>query len=471
MSRGGIGAAVGAAGATAYLRPDLLIEWAQRAATSGAAIGKDTLSSKELDQLSKMVRLESLDMGDEDLTQEGLFWQIYLNSAPANISNESLLLLLQVEQLTREVRSSSNTVTVVHADSSHSLRNTLALYFAMAASAGALYLVVGRGWRLGDLGWVTQRAFRQGMTGLSTGIDSLSARLADVKTRLAARIAEVSQKQDEAATAAAAMRAHLSDVGADVETVRNQVGQLHSTILNMDVEISDIGVNQRHALHGIYILCKAVSELSAGSSIASKTELLEYTQSPVWQRVRPQGLEGILQENSAAIRGGSTNNQESSFGRGGGVASRSAGIFQGDEPWLRQRYMLGTMEGTRGELGHRNANINTNRSEDSSAAFMKALPSKGGDSYRGRDGGGSGSNITFGGGERGGSAGYPSNIGPPPAPLSGGGNYSEIRAGGGGFDRFGGGGSSGGGVATAPDVRREEDRLRNQRQQGFGSDW
>ncbi|KAG7667130.1 hypothetical protein Ndes2526B_g04367 [Nannochloris sp. 'desiccata'] len=413
MSRGGVGAALGAAGATAYLRPDLLVEWAQRAATSGAAIGKDTLSSKELDQLSKMV-----------------------------------------EQLTREVRNSSNTVTVVHSDSATSFRNTLAFYTAVAATAGALYLVVGRGWRLGDLGWVTQRAFRQGMTGLSAGIDSLSARLADVKTRLAARIAEVSRKQDEAATATAAMRAHLADVGADVETVRNQVGQLHSTILNMDVEISDIAVNQRHSLHGIYILCKAVSELSAGSSIASKTELLEYTKSPVWQRVRPQGLEGILQE--SASRG--TTNQDNSIGigigMGGGGGSATGGVFQGDESWLRQRYMLGTMEGARGDIGNRaiNSTDRTSRGmeQDSSAAFMKALPSRDPNrQYRGDNAGGSISKLSSG--ERGGSAGY-----------------SEIRRGAGSFERFGSAVAAG----TASDLRREEDQLRNQRQ-GFGasSDW
>lgn len=360
--------------------------------------------------------------------------------------------------MTREVRNSSNTVTVVHSDSATSFRNALAFYAAMAATAGALYLVVGRGWRLGDLGWVTQRAFRQGMTGLSTGIDSLSARLADVKTRLAARIAEVSQKQDEAASASAAMRAHLADVGADVETVRNQVGQLHSTILNMDVEISDIAVNQRHSLHGIYVLCKAVSELSAGSSIASKTELLDYTKSPVWQRVRPQGLEGILHEN--ASRG--TSHQDSIGIGGGGRGSESGfatgGVFQGDEPWLRQRYMLGTMEGVRGEdMGNiRNSNNRDHArrgetEQESSAAFMKALPSRDPTrQYRGDTAGGTIRNLSAGG-ERGGSAGY-----------------SDIRTGAGGFERFGGG-------AAASDLRRrdEEDQLRNQSQKGFGSgsDW
>jgi len=328
----------------------------------------------------------------------------------------------------------------------------------MATTAGALYLVFGRGWRLGDLGWVTQRAFRQGMTGLSAGIDSLSARLADVKTRLAARIAEVSQKQDEAATATAAMRAHLADVGTDVETVRNQIGQLHSTILNMDGEVSDIAVNQRHSLHGIYILCKAVSELSAGSNIASKTELLDYTKSPVWQRVRPQGLEGILHENASRA----TNHQDSTFGigisggggsGGNGSGLATGGVFQGDEPWLRQRYMLGTMDGARGDAGNRSINNrdhgNSRGTEpESSAPFMKTLPSRDPTrQYKGDNAGGTISTLNASG-ERGGSAGY-----------------SDIRTGAGGFERFG--------VAAASDLRsREEDQLRHQRQSfGAGSDW
>ena len=347
----------------------------------------------------------------------------------------------------------------------------------MAASAGALYLVVGRGWRLGDLGWVTQRAFRQGMTGLSTGIDSLSARIADVRDRLTARIAEVSRKQDEAATAAAAMRAHLADVGADVETVRNQVGQLHSTILNMDVEISDIGVNQRHALHGIYILCKAVSELSAGSSIASKGELLEYTKSPVWQRVRPSpGLEGILQENPNSNYNPSMNTNTfggSGSGSGGGGGTS---MFQGNnEPWSRQRYMLGAIDGSR-NLGEgrmnstsitNNSNISntfrdtnntfrhtTNatttpaaRMEESSAQFMKALPPR--DSSHTRQ-------ATYRADE---------HVGPA-------GNYSDLRTGAreftSGYGSAGGGGGAGVGSSNAAgDVRRDEQR------QNFsaGRDW
>lgn len=50
MSRGAAGAALGAAGATVYLRPDILINWVRNAAASGSA-----LTSREVEHLSKLV--------------------------------------------------------------------------------------------------------------------------------------------------------------------------------------------------------------------------------------------------------------------------------------------------------------------------------------------------------------------------------------------------------------------------------
>ena len=328
MSRAGFGAAIGAAGTTAYLRPDLVLDWARNAATSGATLSHTAMQSKEMAELSRMVGpraqpekpTRSIPMVFSSFSAIHLPWLI------------SYLTHSQVEQLAREVRG-AKTVTVVHTDR-NGYTSTIAFYTALAVGAGTLYLVVIKGWRLRDLGWVTRRAFRQGIDGLSAGLDSLAARLADAKTRLTARIAEVSRKQDEAAASTAAMRAHLADVGQDVEAVRGEVGQVHAAVLDMDATLSDIGVNQRHALHGIFVLCKAVGELAAGSTIPSKAELLEYTQSPVWQRMRPQGLEGILQ------------------------ASNSE-----DQPWERRRYMLGPDSGAEEPA--------VNRPEP---AFLKMLP-------------------------------------------------------------------------------------------------
>jgi hypothetical protein len=57
MSRGAVGAALGVAGTTVYLRPDIVYEWARNAATTGSAVGSAAISSREMEQLTKMVRL------------------------------------------------------------------------------------------------------------------------------------------------------------------------------------------------------------------------------------------------------------------------------------------------------------------------------------------------------------------------------------------------------------------------------
>ena len=224
-----------------------------------------------------------------------------------------------MEQQSREVRSSRG-VTVIHG---HEQRSSLVFYAAAAAATGGIiYLSVFRGWRLSDLCYVTQRTFRHGVANVAAGLDALSARVADVRARLQARIAEVAAKQDEAAAAQAAMRAQLASVAGDVEAVRGQVGQVHGAVLDMDAALAEVGANQRAALHGIYILCKAVGELSQGSAIPSKTELLEFTQSAAWQRMRPQGLEGLLRADGNAPFGA-----RAPFALGGGSAG-AAGLLK-----------------------------------------------------------------------------------------------------------------------------------------------
>ena len=81
----------------------------------------------------------------------------------------------------------------------------------------------------------------------------------------------------------------------------------------MEAGLTEVGANQRHANHGILLLCKAVSELMQGSNtaLASQAELLEFTQHPIWQGERVHGLEGVLLGSSASGAAG----DEASSGR------------------------------------------------------------------------------------------------------------------------------------------------------------
>lgn len=345
MSRAAAGVAVGAAGTTAYLRPDLMLDLLRSASPS--------VGTKELQQLTNMVR-KNIFVYQLPFSVVGTSPEPGVTLCPSDAN-------LQVEQLSREVRGASRSVTIVRTDPSG---YSVTFYIITAAGvAGGLYLTLFRGWRLSDLCYVTQRTFRQGVTSLAAGLDTLTTRLNDVKARLQARIAEVSRKQDEAAAAQAAMRAHLAEVGADVEAVRGQVGQVHAAVLDLDAALAQVGADQRHALHGIYILCKAVGELAAGSSIASKTELLEFTHSPVWQRIRPAGLEGILRERDGEGNAGS------------------------EAPGRRQSFLLGSRDQGMSSGG---GLFGSNNPGASGGFSLKSLPSGGGGRFGGAASGSSG---------------------------------------------------------------------------------
>ncbi|KAL4425145.1 hypothetical protein ABPG77_008250 [Micractinium sp. CCAP 211/92] len=269
MSRSLLGAGLGAAGATAYLRPDIVqdyvkeLMWGPRPAGMGVAP-----MGKELEHLQRLV-----------------------------------------EDLSRQVATSrQQPVTVVHTGSSGTGTGTYVLYGAAGAVLGVVvYYRVFRGWTLGDMLYATRRGLKEGLAQVSTGLEQLGSRVAEVRAKLQERIAALMRRQEEMLGAQAEMQASLAGVGRDVEHTRGQVGQIHAVVMDLEASMAEVGVNQRHANHGIYVLCKAVSELMAGSNIPSKTELIEYTQQhPVWAAAaaeqRLQGLESLLPVGSGGSR-------------------------------------------------------------------------------------------------------------------------------------------------------------------------
>lgn len=254
MSRGLFGAALGASAATAYYRPDVVTDVLRDSALAGLNFSKGTSSatSRELDQIHKLI-----------------------------------------EQLARDVKSAKQPVAIFHTGGDRG--TSIFVYTVAAAGVGTVvYLTVFRGWRLADLLYVTRRSLREGLATVSQGLDALGVRVHDIRVKLQARMAELARKQDDTIAAQAALKAQLAGVGADVESTRSQVGQIHGLVLDMEAGLTEVGANQRHANHGIYILCKAVGELMQGSNIAAQAELLHYTQHPIWQGERLQGLEGLL---------------------------------------------------------------------------------------------------------------------------------------------------------------------------------
>lgn len=262
MSRGMLGAAMGAGTATLVLKPDLVTDFAKEAAVYGLTGGRNNSGG----------------------------------SASSSNSQEIAELHKLVEQLARDVNSKQQ-VTVVHAGGERA-SNYLLLSVGGLGVVAVLYLRLVKGWTISDFMWVTRRSLRQGFQQVNSGLEGLSARMADIKAKLQARIAELTRKQDETIVAQAQLKAQLKRVGDDVEVTRGQVGQIHGLVLDMEASMSEVGANQRLANQGIYVLCKAVGELMQGSNISSKTELLEFTQQhPVWASGSRNvaGLEGVLE--------------------------------------------------------------------------------------------------------------------------------------------------------------------------------
>jgi hypothetical protein len=228
-----------------------------------------------------------------------------------------------VQQLSTEMGRKQQGITIVHGNDSKSG----ALYYVVAVAAGgAIYLRVFRGWKLVDMMYVTRSSLKKSVGQLSDGLDGLGQRLSSVKTYLQGQIKALSGKQDQAMAVQAAMQEHLGVVGADVENTRAEVSEMHGTVRELEANMEQLSLSQQYANRGIYILCKVVGDMmkapaagGPGGRAASAVELENYIRHPptIGGRVVP-GLEGLLQDGEGDSR------PATPFGRGSLESGRLA---------------------------------------------------------------------------------------------------------------------------------------------------
>lgn len=117
--------------------------------------------------------------------------------------------------------------------------------------------------------------------------------------------------------------------------------QVHAVVMDLEASMAEVGVNQRHANQGIYVLCKAVSELMAGSNIPSKVELIEYTQQhPVWASASEQRLQGLESLLPASGPGPAGLRRVQSSSAAGGARGRDENV--GPERHAAGPFLLGS---------------------------------------------------------------------------------------------------------------------------------
>ena len=190
-----------------------------------------------------------------------------------------------VEQLTRELRTTGPSISIV-SPNAHPPRSST-LYVLGALAALTAYLRYLKGWSWGDM-WFVSRA----------SLDALDARLRDAMTRLdqqvirirdhlLAQLDTLSGKQDAALEAHDRLAAQLRDAHGEVQDV-------HRSVRALEENISQLGGGLTYANQGIHVLCKVVGQLlrdAHGSEYVA--ELDDYVKIPTPALVGPRGL-GML---------------------------------------------------------------------------------------------------------------------------------------------------------------------------------
>ena len=206
---------------------------------------------------------------------------------------------LQVATLAALVAARGSSLTVVHSGSHGN--HGLLLGTGVAVVGGAAFLRL-RG--LDNVLYVTRASFRNGVSTLGAGLQSVSVALARVRTALSERIDALSSR--------------LSDVASDVEQTRAGVESLGEQLSTVEGKLDAVSSKQDFACRGVYLLCAAVSQAlrkdgSAGSSDMSDASkklqhhaledkaLLELLAAPPSGGHECVPLTGTLQEQLTAI--------------------------------------------------------------------------------------------------------------------------------------------------------------------------
>ena len=188
--------------------------------------------------------------------------------------------------------------TFVHSGSGS---NGLLIGTSVAVVGGVAFLRL-RG--LDNVLYVTRASFRNGVSTLGAGLQSVSVALARVRSALSERIDALSSR--------------LSEVASDVEQTRAGVESLGEQLSTVEGKLDAVSRKQDFACRGVFLLCHAVSQAlrkdgSAGSgdmSDASKKlqhhaledkTLLELLETPSSGGQECVPLTGTLQEQLTAI--------------------------------------------------------------------------------------------------------------------------------------------------------------------------
>jgi hypothetical protein len=125
---------------------------------------------------------------------------------------------------------------------------------------GAAALLRLRGLGFEDVMYVTGAAFKRSVATINTGLQSVSTALARVRTALSERIDALSARVEEGLAAQAALAADAAATRAGVGELGAQMAQIASGVEEVESKLVGVSAKQDFACRGIYLLCSVVSQ-------------------------------------------------------------------------------------------------------------------------------------------------------------------------------------------------------------------
>mmetsp|Transcript_38150 Transcript_38150/g.97548 ORF Transcript_38150/g.97548 Transcript_38150/m.97548 type:complete len:289 (-) Transcript_38150:213-1079(-) len=187
------------------------------------------------------------------------------------------ILTQQIDQLSRELRrlagGHGREVRIVHEGGTSTGARVVQL--SVALGGGYLYMRL-RGYTISDFMYVTRASMTRSIDGVSQGIDMLKGRLQGIRAHMQEQLDTLTRKHDEST---AEIKGQISD---DISLVQSQIAEL--------------GNAQGYANQGIYLLSRAVAELTgnANSKAVRELEAFARTRPTLSCTYRSNGLRSLV---------------------------------------------------------------------------------------------------------------------------------------------------------------------------------
>ncbi|GMH32840.1 hypothetical protein BSKO_00674 [Bryopsis sp. KO-2023] len=207
-------------------------------------------------------------------------------------------LAAEIESLKRMMREgNSKSVVVVNRGAGSGWG--LLTYGCAFAGLGYLYVRYVKGWKLGDLMYVSQATLKASTGALKQGIDGLKDVTNQAKEYLQGRLDTLETNQEDHMERTERIDENLGELGGTVDEMHSELGEVGTNVREVQGTLGEIQEAQTYNTRGIFLLLKVVGEIAHNNDfkLRSRSELDQFSRQapPIAGGSSAPGLESLLQ--------------------------------------------------------------------------------------------------------------------------------------------------------------------------------